>query len=61
MPTQYIRTVFSSLSPHLTDETIIISASKGIEIGTLLTPSRILRETTEGPFPSSRDRASPGK
>ncbi|HWR88896.1 MAG TPA: NAD(P)H-dependent glycerol-3-phosphate dehydrogenase [Dissulfurispiraceae bacterium] len=49
VPTQYIRTVFSSLSPHLTDEAIIVSASKGIEIGTLLTPSRILGETTGRP------------
>jgi glycerol-3-phosphate dehydrogenase (NAD(P)+) len=44
VPTQHIRSIFSTLKQHIRDEAIIISASKGIEINTLLTPSMILKE-----------------
>ena len=44
VPTQYIRSVFFPLKPLLGDESVIVSVSKGIEIGTLLTPSLILKE-----------------
>lgn len=37
VPTQFIRSVFSQVNPYISDEAVIISASKGIEIDTLLT------------------------
>lgn len=44
VPTQYTRAVFSEAVRHIFDEAIIVSISKGIEKGTLLTVSSILRE-----------------
>jgi glycerol-3-phosphate dehydrogenase (NAD(P)+) len=44
VPTQYIRFVFTPLTSHIRPEAEIISASKGIENGTLLTPSMVLKE-----------------
>ncbi len=49
VPTQYIRPVFSPLISYIRDEATIISASKGIEIDTLLTPSMILKEILNRP------------
>ncbi|HAK89389.1 MAG: glycerol-3-phosphate dehydrogenase [Nitrospirae bacterium GWB2_47_37] len=44
IPTQYIRPVFTQAKQYIKEESIIISASKGIEIETLLTPSMLLKE-----------------
>jgi glycerol-3-phosphate dehydrogenase (NAD(P)+) len=44
VPAQYTRAVFSEAVRHIFDEAIIVSISKGIEKGTLLTVSSILRE-----------------
>lgn len=44
VPTQHIRSVFAPLKQYLSSESVIVSVSKGIEIGTHLTPSRILKE-----------------
>ncbi len=49
VPSQFTRAVFSEAAPHLMDEAIIISVSKGIERGTLLTVSSILREISRHP------------
>lgn len=49
VPTQYIRPVFSLLKSYIRNEAIIISASKGIEIDTLLTPSMILKDILNRP------------
>jgi glycerol-3-phosphate dehydrogenase (NAD(P)+) len=46
VPTQYTRTVFRNILPYLNRDSHLISASKGIENGTLLTVSGILREIT---------------
>jgi len=46
VPAQFTRSVFKEALPYLSDEAIIISASKGIERGTLLTISRVLKELT---------------
>jgi glycerol-3-phosphate dehydrogenase (NAD(P)+) len=45
VPTQFIRPVFREAAEHLRQGAIIISASKGIEQGTLLTGHSILSET----------------
>lgn len=44
VPTQFIRSVFSIIKSGLNNENTIVSASKGIEKGTLKTPSQILEE-----------------
>jgi glycerol-3-phosphate dehydrogenase (NAD(P)+) len=49
VPTQYIRQVFSQLKSYINEQSIIISASKGIEIKTFLTPSMILKEILNKP------------
>ena len=46
VPTQYMRSVLAGISPLLSSEIIIISASKGIEIGTFKRPSEIIKEIT---------------
>jgi len=46
VPTQFTRAVFSAAAGRINPDAIIISASKGIEHGTLMTVSEILHETT---------------
>lgn len=44
VPTQFIRKIFSPIASYISKDTIIISASKGIDINTLKTPSVTLSE-----------------
>jgi glycerol-3-phosphate dehydrogenase (NAD(P)+) len=44
VPTQFIRPIFTKLRPFIDDQAVIVSASKGIENNTLMTPSIILEE-----------------
>jgi glycerol-3-phosphate dehydrogenase (NAD(P)+) len=44
VPTQHVRQVFTRARYHLSEEAVIVSASKGIEVESLLTPSMILSE-----------------
>jgi len=46
VPTQFIRRVFKDVSDSILQDAVIISASKGIEQGTLLTASSIFQEIT---------------
>jgi len=46
VPTQFTRSVFNEAVKHMPEDAVIISASKGIEQGTLLTVSSILKEIT---------------
>jgi glycerol-3-phosphate dehydrogenase (NAD(P)+) len=46
VPTQFTRLVFSGAAGHIHEKAVIVSASKGIEHGSLLTVSSILKETT---------------
>jgi glycerol-3-phosphate dehydrogenase (NAD(P)+) len=47
VPAQYTRSIFREVLPHLVEEAIIVSVSKGIERGTLLTVSSILKELSQ--------------
>ncbi|MBI5641444.1 MAG: NAD(P)-dependent glycerol-3-phosphate dehydrogenase [Nitrospirae bacterium] len=47
VPTQFTRSVFSQAEKYLQSDAVIISASKGIEQGTLLTVSSVLREISD--------------
>ena len=49
VPAQYTRAVFKEAFPYMPEQAIIISASKGIERGTLLTVSCILKELSAHP------------
>jgi glycerol-3-phosphate dehydrogenase (NAD(P)+) len=49
VPAQYTRSVFNEAIPYIQDQAIIISVSKGIERGTLLTVSSILKELSAHP------------
>ncbi|MBF0421776.1 MAG: NAD(P)-dependent glycerol-3-phosphate dehydrogenase [Magnetococcales bacterium] len=44
VPTQYTRSVLSSLKPHRRQDGVFLSASKGIEVGTLTLISQIYQE-----------------
>ena len=44
VPAQYTRSVFKELLLFISDEAIIISVSKGIERGTLMTVSEVIKE-----------------
>ena len=46
VPTQFTRAVFKNALQYIPENAVIISASKGIEQGTLLTVSSILKEIT---------------
>lgn len=46
VPTQFTRAVFNEAMKYIQEKAVIISASKGIEQGTLLTVSSILKEIT---------------
>ncbi|PKL50257.1 MAG: glycerol-3-phosphate dehydrogenase [Nitrospira bacterium HGW-Nitrospira-1] len=46
VPTQFTRAVFKNAVKYIPENAVIISASKGIEQGTLLTVSSILKEIT---------------
>ncbi len=49
VPTQHIRSIFNQVKSYMREESMIINASKGIEIYTLLTPSMILKEILNKP------------
>ena len=44
VPTQYMRSVWQRLRPHLPDGVPIISVAKGIENETLLRPTQLIAE-----------------
>lgn len=47
VPSQFTRSVFKGVASFIPGDTVIINASKGIEQGTLLTVSSILKEITK--------------
>ncbi len=49
VPAQYTRAVFKEAFPYMPEQAIIISVSKGIEKGTLLTVSSVLKELSDHP------------
>ncbi len=49
VPAQYVRAVFSEGIPYVPEDAIIVSLSKGVERGTLLTASSVLKELSDRP------------
>jgi glycerol-3-phosphate dehydrogenase (NAD(P)+) len=50
MPSHHVRRVYARMLPFLTESMIFVSATKGLEIGTILRMSEVIRETGS-PFP----------
>jgi glycerol-3-phosphate dehydrogenase (NAD(P)+) len=48
-PSQFVRRVMGSAAPHLDPHALVLSASKGIEIGTLLRMDEVLAQALPGP------------
>jgi glycerol-3-phosphate dehydrogenase (NAD(P)+) len=48
VPTQHFRAAFSGALPHIRDDAIIVNVAKGIELGSLKTPSMIFAELAPG-------------
>lgn len=48
VPSQHCRAVFDELAPHLRRETIVVSATKGLEQSTLLRMSEVILAVTVG-------------
>jgi len=46
VPTQFTRSIFQGVASIIAKDAVIINASKGIEHGTLLTVSSVLKEIT---------------
>lgn len=49
VPTKFLRTVLAQIPDRSLDAGLVVSLTKGIEVGTGLTPSRIIAETVQGP------------
>jgi glycerol-3-phosphate dehydrogenase (NAD(P)+) len=47
VPTQSVRVAWTELARHMPPGTTLISTAKGFELGTLLRPSQVMRETLE--------------
>jgi glycerol-3-phosphate dehydrogenase (NAD(P)+) len=48
VPTQFIRSVFASRPDLLARSLLLVSVSKGVEVGTLLTPSEVFADIAPG-------------
>ncbi len=43
-PSQFVRSVMAGAAPHLDDDVLLLSATKGVELGSLLRMDEVLRE-----------------
>lgn len=50
MPSHHVRSVFTEMLPHLRPDVLLVSASKGIEEGTLLRLSEVIQAVIGGQF-----------
>jgi glycerol-3-phosphate dehydrogenase (NAD(P)+) len=48
IPTQYVRATVEGIAAAIPEDCLVVSASKGLERGTLLRPSQVLSEVTGG-------------
>lgn len=49
VPSQHCRRIFEELSPYLPHDTLVVSATKGLEQGTLLRMSEVIRQVAKQP------------
>ena len=50
MPSHLVRAMYSQMQPHLHPSMVFVSATKGLENGTLLRSSEVIRESISGRF-----------
>src|SRR5215469_13084117 len=48
VPSEFLRSTFSRLGPHLHSGQIIVSATRGVEDGTLMRMTQVIAENTAG-------------
>jgi glycerol-3-phosphate dehydrogenase (NAD(P)+) len=48
VPTQFIRSTYAPIATRLRDDHLLVTVAKGIEVGTLLTPSEIFADVVGG-------------
>ena len=51
MPSHHARRVYDDMLPHLTDDMLLVSATKGLENGTLLRMSQVMNDVVGNRFP----------
>ncbi len=51
MPSHLVRNLYEKMLPHLKDSMLFVSATKGLENGTLLRMSEVIREVVRAAFP----------
>src|SRR5690349_20485638 len=59
VPTQYMRSVWKRLAPHLPPDVPIVSVAKGIEIDSLLRPTQVIGDVLWGKGGQSSPRLAP--
>ena len=50
MPSHLVRAIYGQMLPHLDPAMVFVSATKGLENGTLLRASEVIRESVSGSF-----------
>ena len=53
MPSHVVREVYTQMTPHLDRRARLVSATKGLETGSLMRISQVIRDVTLGRFPVS--------
>jgi glycerol-3-phosphate dehydrogenase (NAD(P)+) len=53
MPSHHARRIYSAMLPHLTPAMILVSATKGLEQGSLLRMSEVMEQVVRAKFPQS--------
>jgi glycerol-3-phosphate dehydrogenase (NAD(P)+) len=58
VPTQFMRSTWKRLARHVPPKLPIVSVAKGIETGTLLRPTQVIKDALHGPIVSDRPLAA---
>lgn len=58
VPTQFMRSAWKRLSRYVPPRVPIVSVAKGIETGSLLRPTQVIKDTLHGPIVSDRPLAA---
>jgi len=58
VPTQFMRSSWKRLGRHVPPKVPIVSVAKGIETGTLLRPTQVIKDALSGPIVSDRSLAA---
>jgi len=56
VPSHLVRRLYEQMKPHVRESMLLVSATKGLENGTLLRMSEIVRQVLQGPEPGAESR-----